>query len=67
MKAVRISVPDSAIVTRIADQIVAEFYLTISEGDTGDATEPIIATSDPAIIRAVIGALERRVSPGGSD
>ena len=30
-------------------------YLTISEGDTGDATEPIIATSDPAIIRAVIG------------
>jgi hypothetical protein len=39
-------------------------FLTISEGKAGDETEPIIATSDPAIIRAVIGALERRVAPG---
>ena len=36
-------------------------YLTISEGDSGDATQPLLATSDPSIINAVVRELARRL------
>lgn len=36
-------------------------YLTISEGEAGDATTPLIATSDPLIIAAVVRELAKRV------
>jgi hypothetical protein len=37
-------------------------FLTISEGDGGPETRPILATSDQRIIRDVISAIERRVA-----
>lgn len=36
-------------------------YLCISEGPDGEHTNPVVATSDPDIIRAVLTALERRL------
>jgi hypothetical protein len=38
-------------------------FLTISEGRAGAPTQPILATSDPRIIAAVIGVIERRMTP----
>ncbi len=38
-------------------------FLTISEGRAGYPTHPILATSDPRIIAAVIGVVERRMTP----
>jgi hypothetical protein len=37
-------------------------FLTISEGSNGNDAVPILATSDPQAIRAVLSALERRIS-----
>jgi hypothetical protein len=37
-------------------------FLTISEGTAGRETEPILATSDPQIIEAVVGAIKQRVA-----
>jgi hypothetical protein len=36
-------------------------YLTISEGNSGDATQPLFATTDLSIINAVIRELAKRV------
>lgn len=37
-------------------------FLTISEGRSGEDAVPILATSEPQAIRAVITALERRLA-----
>jgi hypothetical protein len=37
------------------------FYLTISEGRSGEEPIPLIATTDPQVIQAVLVALERRI------
>jgi hypothetical protein len=37
-------------------------FLTISEGRTGEPTHPILASSDPRILAAVLAAIERRMS-----
>jgi hypothetical protein len=43
------------------------FYVSVSEGPSGAAARPIFATSDPAVVRAVIEAMERRLEPAGRD
>jgi hypothetical protein len=37
-------------------------FLTISEGRTGEPTHPILASSDPRILAAVLTAIERRMA-----
>ncbi len=37
-------------------------FLTISEGRTGEEPVPILGTTDPQVIQAVLVALERRIS-----
>ena len=39
-----------------------ELHLVISQGPASDP-EPILATSDPVVIRAALDALERRCFP----
>jgi hypothetical protein len=41
---------------------MADLHLVISQGPASDP-QPILATSDPAVIRAALDALERRCFP----
>ena len=38
------------------------FYLWISEGDDGADTSPVLASSDPEIIRRVLTVFEERIT-----
>lgn len=38
-------------------------FVTVSEGRAGMETQPIFASSDPRIIRAVLAAIERCTVP----
>jgi hypothetical protein len=40
-------------------------FLSISEGPDGDHTRPIVATTDPQIIREAVRALTRRLGGEG--
>jgi hypothetical protein len=42
--------------------MAADLHLVISQGPASDP-EPILATSDPSVIRAALDALERRCFP----
>ena len=42
------------------------FYLWVSEGDDGDDTRPVLASTDPGIIREFMRLLTNRVCGGSS-